>query len=138
MSRWFYSIDLPQTSDVHVCLHQEDPLIGNNSAFKDTVYCSLLLYEKTEQSLLKPLILRNYSHNREVQFNIQLKAGVYIIIPFINSQALIKRPKDDDEDDFIVDIFKKLDLLMRRELKYPELVPFFKICNHIFDQDIFY
>lgn len=27
---------------------------------------------------------------------------------------------------------------MRRELKYPELVSFYKICNQVFDQDIFY
>lgn len=27
---------------------------------------------------------------------------------------------------------------MRRQLKYPQLVSFFKICNQVFDQDIFY
>jgi hypothetical protein len=30
MSKWYYSIDLQTPSDIHVCLHQEDILIGNN------------------------------------------------------------------------------------------------------------
>jgi hypothetical protein len=47
MSRWYYSMDLPQASEVHICLHQEDILIGNNLTFKPFVYCSLLLLEKS-------------------------------------------------------------------------------------------
>lgn len=43
MSRWYYSMDLPQASEIHICLHQEDILIGNNQTFKPYAYCSLLL-----------------------------------------------------------------------------------------------
>lgn len=45
-----------------------------------------------------------------------LPPGTYLIIPFINSESAIKKPPN--EEDQIIDIFKKLDLLMRRELKY--------------------
>jgi len=41
-----------------------------------------------------------------------LNAGIYLIIPFINSESGIKKPPN--EEDQINDIFKKLDLLMRR------------------------
>ena len=46
MSKWYYSLDLPHQSEVHVCLHQEDTLIGNNQSFKDYVYCSMLVLQK--------------------------------------------------------------------------------------------
>lgn len=64
-----------------------------------------------------------------------LQPGIYLIIPFINSESAIKKPPN--QQDQIIDIFKKLDLLMRRQLKYAELVPFFKVCNQIFDEQIF-
>jgi hypothetical protein len=76
-----------------------------------------------------------FSHNREIQLKTQLSAGIYLIIPFINSEAGIKKPPNEEEQ--IIDIFKKLDLLMRRELKYAELVPFFKICGQVFDEEVF-
>ena len=43
MSRWYYSMDLPQSSEIHICLHQEDALIGNNQLFKPYAYCSMML-----------------------------------------------------------------------------------------------
>lgn len=64
-----------------------------------------------------------------------LGPGIYLIIPFINSESSIKKPPN--EEDQIIDIFKKLDLLMRRELKFSELVPFFKVCNHVFDEEVY-
>ena len=135
MSRWYYSMDLPQASEVHICLHQEDILIGNNQLFKSYAYCSLLLHERSEKSILKPLLCKKYSHNREIQMKIFLQPGIYLIIPFINSESQIKKPPS--EEDQIIDIFRKLDLLMRRELKFAELVPFFKVCNQVFDEEIF-
>jgi hypothetical protein len=64
MSKWYYSIDLPHHSEVHVCLHQEDILIGSNQFFKEYVYCSMLVLQKCEKSQLKPLLIKNYAHNR--------------------------------------------------------------------------
>jgi hypothetical protein len=61
-----------------------------------------------------------------------LKAGVYLIIPFINSESAIKKPPNEEEQ--IIDVFKKLDMLMKRELKFAELVPFFKVCSQVFDE----
>jgi hypothetical protein len=110
-------------------------LIGNNQLFKPYAYCSLLLLERSEKSILKPLLCKKYSHNREIQLRISLPAGIYLIVPFINSEAHIK--KAPSEEDQIVDIFRKLDLLMRRELKFAELVPFFKVCGQVFDEEIF-
>jgi hypothetical protein len=43
---------------------------------------------------------------------LNLKAGVYLIIPFINSESAIKKPPNEEEQ--IIDIFKKLDMLMKR------------------------
>lgn len=40
-----------------------------------------------------------------------------------------------DEDQLIFDIFRKLDLLMNRELKYAELAPFFKAVKHPFNHE---
>lgn len=105
-------MDLPQASEVHVCLHQEDILIGNNQLFKPYAYCSLLLLERSEKSLLKPLLCKKYAHNREIQLRISLPPGIYLIIPFINSESQIKKAPNEEEQ--IVDIFRKLDLLMRR------------------------
>ena len=64
ISRWYYSMDLPQASEIHICLHQEDILVGNNQLFKPYIYCSLLLLEKSEKSILKPLKVMHFSHNR--------------------------------------------------------------------------
>ena len=77
----------------------------------------------------------HFSHNREIQLKTQLGPGIYLIIPFINSESAIKKPPNEEEQ--IVDTFRKLDLLMRRELKYPELVPFFKVCGQVFDEETF-
>ena len=41
-----------------------------------------------------------------------LAPGIYLIVPFINSESAIKKPPN--EEDQILDIFKKLDILMRR------------------------
>jgi hypothetical protein len=43
---------------------------------------------------------------------ISLPPGIYLIIPFIMSEAAIRKPPNEEEQ--IVDIFRKLDLLMRR------------------------
>jgi hypothetical protein len=109
--------------------------VGNNQLFKPYAFCSLLLLERSEKSLLKPLICKKFSHNREIQLRISLPPGTYLIIPFINSESQIKKAPNEEEQ--IVDIFRKLDLLMRRELKFAELVPFFKVCGQVFDEEIF-
>jgi hypothetical protein len=85
MSRWYYSMDLPQDSTVHICLHQEDVLVGSNQLFKPFVYCSLMLLKKSDKSVLEVSNCLKLSHNREIQMMLNLKAGVYLIIPFINS-----------------------------------------------------
>lgn len=43
LSRYYYSLDLQETTEVNVCLHQEDRLVGNNALYKEYLYCSLLL-----------------------------------------------------------------------------------------------
>ena len=135
MSRWYYSLDLPQASEVHVGLHQEDMLVGTNQLFKPYAYCSFLILEKSDKSLLKTVTAMPFAHNREIQLKMQLQAGTYLVVPFINSESAIKKAPNEEEQ--IVDIFRKLDLLMRRELKYPELVPFFKVCSQVFDEEVF-
>jgi hypothetical protein len=86
-------------------------LIGNNALYKEYLYCSLLLLEKTDKSILEPKIINPYTHNREIQFSAKLSPGYYLIVPFVNSEAVVKRPESEDP---VPDIFKKLDLLMHR------------------------
>jgi hypothetical protein len=112
LSRWYYSLDVQERSEVFVCLHQEDLLIGNNSLYKKYHYVSLIIYQKKDKSKLIPIAFKNYAHNREFQFQLDLKPGTYMILPIINEQVYSR--KAPSEKDLIHDIFRKLDLLMRR------------------------
>lgn len=87
-------------------------LIGSNQIFKPYIYCSLLLLEKSDKSLLKPIQIQRFFHNREIHIKKQLPPGIYLIIPFINSESAIKKAPNEEEE--IVDVFRKLDLLMGR------------------------
>jgi len=74
------------------------------------------MFQKGEKSKLNPMPFKQFAHNREFQFSISLKPGIYLIVPILNEEFSMK--KSPTELDLISDIFRKLDLLMKRSLKY--------------------
>ena len=65
-------------------LHQEDLLIRNNSQYKEYKYLSIAVFQKGEKSKLNTIFLKKFAHNREFQFSLQLKQGIYLIVPILN------------------------------------------------------
>lgn len=110
-------------------------LIRNNSQYKKYKYLSIILFQKGDKSKLITMPFKKYAHNREFQFSIILKPGIYLIVPILNEELSKKKPPT--EHDLVTDIFRKLDLLMWRYLKYEALEPFFKVVGERFDQSIF-
>ena len=91
ISRWYYSIDVQEPTDLYICLHQEDLLIGDNSLYKTYKYVSVVVFHKADNSKLAPVALKKFAHNREFQFNLNLKPGIYLLVPIINSEFYIKK-----------------------------------------------
>jgi hypothetical protein len=61
------------------------------------------------------------------------EVGSYVVVPVTITDL---EPTDKmNEDQLVYDIFRKLDLLMNRELKYAELLPFFKAVKHPFNHE---
>lgn len=54
-----------------------------------------MLLKKSDKSVLEVCSCLKLSHNREIQMMLTLKAGVYLIIPFINSESAIKKPPNE-------------------------------------------
>lgn len=92
MSRWYYSLEIHEQSEIHICLHQEDLLIRNNSKYKKYKYLSVLVFQKAEKSKLIAMPFKKYAHNREFQFSIVLKPGTYLIVPILNEEFSKKKP----------------------------------------------
>jgi len=49
---------------VHICLHQEDLLIRNNSQYKKYKYLSVAVFQKSEKSKLNAVSFKKFAHNR--------------------------------------------------------------------------
>lgn len=88
----------------------------NNSQYKKYKYLSVGVFQRAEKSKINPLFLKKFAHNREFQFSLVLKPGIYLIVPILNEDFSKKKPPT--EFDLVFDIYRKLDLLMRRSLKY--------------------
>lgn len=56
-------------------------------------------------------------------------------MPILNEDFSNKKPPT--EFDLVSDIYRKLDLLMRRSLKYEELELFYKVVGEVFDLSTF-
>lgn len=91
-------------------------MIRKNSQYKKYKYLSVVVFQKGEKSMLTSMPFKQFAHNREFQFSISLKPGIYLIVPILNEEFSMR--KAPSELDLVSDIFRKLDLLMKRSLKY--------------------
>lgn len=133
VSRWYYTFDIQLQSTLNISLHQEDIHIGCNKQFKPYLWVSLVIFKKTPESGLKRVGLVPFSNSRMTSINLELDVGSYLVVPVTLSDL---EPTDKmEEEQLVYDIFRKLDLLMNRELKYAELVPLFKAVKHPFNQE---
>lgn len=133
-SRWYYHIDIPETTHVVFGLHQEDeknPMIAKTRPFIDIGLAIL----KVENGTHKLVEYHDTDFVRQDFLEVRLEPGEYIILPRSNGVCLDFDQGSDEVTNFtndnelvvsvIEDIFEKYDLILNGFLSYDELSAFY-------------
>lgn len=138
LSKWYYSIEIEERTQVIIGLHQEDERIEGTILRRPYLDIGLAVLKKTKDSL-ELVELRDLVNERETEIDVVLDPGSYIVIPRTTG-CLLKRMTDEKTEDVklvkegvdkrvestLRDIFRKYDMLLNNELTYVE---FKAICE---------
>ncbi|OMJ86345.1 hypothetical protein SteCoe_12132 [Stentor coeruleus] len=144
VSKWFYSIDLPERVRLFVGVHQEDERQIGVSTKRQYLDIGIVVLKRLNDGTITVIGKRDFSINRECELEIVLDPGSYIVLPK-TSGCLLRRPEDapmervklltskgeltDIAESTIHDIFRKFDMLLNRELSYTEFKGFYECIN---------
>lgn len=140
-SRWYYHIEIPETTNVIFGLHQEDekdPYVGKTRPFID-IGLSVIKVEKGVWTLLD---YHDTDFVRQDFLEIKLERGEYIILPRSNGVCLDFDQELDEVTLFsidnplvvsvIEDIFEKYDLILNGFLSFDEISAFYSFIQKPF------
>ena len=142
LSKWYYSIEIEERTQIIIGLHQEDERIEGVILKRPYLDIGLAVLKK-DKDLLELIELRDLVNERDTEIDVILDPGSYIIIPRTTGCSLkrltdektenIKLLKENEQIDkrfesTLRDIFRKFDMLLNHELTYVE---FKAICECI-------
>ncbi|OMJ87011.1 hypothetical protein SteCoe_11338 [Stentor coeruleus] len=144
VSKWFYSIDLPERVRLFIGVHQEDERQVGVSTKRQYLDIGIVVLKRLNDGTITVIGKKDFSINRECELEIVLDPGSYIVLPK-TSGCLLRRPEDapmertklltskgeltDIAESTIQDIFRKFDMLLNRELSYTEFKGFYECIN---------
>jgi len=144
LSKWYYSIDLQEKTKVIIGVHQEDVRIAGVAARRPFIDIGVIVLKRTSDNGVTYVDSRDLSFERQVELEIDLEPGSYIILPRTTGCTL-RRPADARPENIkmleksgklnelvestVIDIFRKFDMLLNRELSYIEFKGFFECLN---------
>ncbi len=138
ISKWYYSIDLHETTKIFIGLHQEDERVKGVIHRRPYMDVSLAILRRTQDGV-DLIDLKDFVQDRQCEIEVNLEPGSYIILPR-TSGCTLKRPDTVPPQNIqlinfkgemhellettIEEIFRKFDMLLYRELTYCEFKGF--------------
>ena len=98
ISKWYYSIDLHETTKIFIGLHQEDERIKGVIARRPFLDIGLAILKRTNDGL-ELVDLKDFAQDRQCEIEVNLEAGSYIILPRTTGCTL-KRPESAQPQNF--------------------------------------
>ena len=144
VSKWFYSIDLPERVRLFIGVHQEDERQVGVATKRQYLDIGIVVLKRLNDGTITVIGKQDFEISRQAELEIVLEPGSYIVLPK-TSGCLLKRPHDapmervklltpkgeltDLADSTLSDIFRKFDMLLNRELSYTEFKGFYECIN---------
>ncbi|CAG9329557.1 unnamed protein product [Blepharisma stoltei] len=144
VSKWYYSVDLPERVRIFIGIHQEDERIFGVASRRQYLDIGIVVLKRMPDGTVNLIESKDFSIDRQCEMEILLDPGSYIILPR-TSGCLLRRPTDavperitllnskgeltDLAESTINDIFRKFDMLLNRELSYTEFKGFYECIN---------
>ena len=134
LSKWYYSFDLTEPTEVIITLHQEDEHGVYTSYLRPYIDISLTIAKKNEDNI-ELIDVKDYAIERQSELEIRLEPGSYIVLPRTTGCLLNKKPESEPEskalidengdlttlmESIIIDLFNRYEILMTGELGYSE------------------
>lgn len=144
VSKWFYSIDLPERVRLFIGIHQEDERQIGVAGKRQYLDIGIVVLKRLNDGTITVIGKQDFEIGRQTELEIVLEPGSYIVLPK-TSGCLLKKPTDapmerlklmttkgeltDMAESTIADIFRKFDMLLNRELSYTEFKGFYECIN---------
>jgi hypothetical protein len=90
ISKWYYSIDLQETTKIFIGLHQEDMRIKGVAQRRPYLDISIAILRRTSEGV-DLIDLKDFVQDRQCEIEVNLEPGSYIILPRTTGCHL-KRP----------------------------------------------
>ena len=144
VSKWFYSVDLPERVRLFIGIHQEDERQTGVASKRQYLDIGIVVLKRLNDGTITVIGKQDLGIERQCELEIVLDPGSYIVLPK-TSGCLLRRPTDapmervklltskgeltDIAESTIQDIFRKFDMLLNRELSFTEFKGFYECIN---------
>ena len=93
LSKWYYSVDINEPTRVIIGIHQEDERIQAVNAWRPYLDIGIAILRRTNDNNVELVDLKDYAIERQVELEITLEPGSYIILPWTTG-CMLRRPID--------------------------------------------
>ena len=141
MSKWYYSLEVTEPTNVIVGIHQEDERIAGVASRRPYLDIGIVILQRHSDGNITLLEQKDLVFDRQCEMELDLDPGSYIILPRTTGCTL-RRPPDavpekvnllnrrgqlsELAESTISDIFRKFDMLLNRELTFNEFKSFYE------------
>lgn len=151
ISKYYYCIDIAEPSKLFIALHQEDERIFGVDSKRSYLDVGIVVLKRASGDQPEICFYRSNQNKREVEIEVDLDPGSYIILPRTTGCKL-RRPVDANNEhpgllldkqlhplflSTLKDIFRKYDVTMNGELDYHEFKSMLETCGETISQKDF-
>ena len=152
LSKWYYSLEIVEKTKVILSLHQEDERVAGVAVSRPYLDISLAVLKRLNNNSVELVDFIDFKFERQVHLELELEAGSYIVLPRTTGCAL-KKTSDistgavplvdrmgnitDSLRSTIIDVFRKFDMLLNRELGFVEFKGFYECLNKSISEEEF-
>ena len=151
LSKWYYAVDIIDKTKVVLSLHQEDERVAGVALTRPYLDVSIAVMRRVNNNV-ELVDFEEFRFDRQVQMELDLEPGSYIILPRTTGCALKKTKEisvsavplvdragniSDALRSTVIDIFRKFDMLLNRELGFVEFKGFYDCLNKAITEEEF-
>jgi hypothetical protein len=141
MSKWYYTLDVSKYTRVFISVHQEDERVPGITLRRPYLDIGIAVLKKNHDGELSLVALKDLIVDRQTELEVDLDPGSYIVVPRTTG-CMLREPIGSAPENIrlidysgelsdlaelsIADIFRKFDMLLNRELTFPEFKNFYE------------
>ena len=111
LSKWYYSLDINEPTRIIVGIHQEDEWIQAVNARRPYLDIGIAILRRTNDNNVELIDLKDFGIERQVELDLTLDAGSYIILPWTTG-CMLRWPQDAGDDNIqLIDSWGNFDEL---------------------------